>query len=98
MASRLKFTWLLQLLAGEENFLVTLKESGANFTFDFSQVYWNSRLQTEHQRMIDFVLAMDAKAPAVVADMMAGIGPFAVPIAMGACQVHANGTRLSNAD
>jgi len=82
----------LQLIAGEENFVVTLKESGANFTFDFSQVYWNSRLQTEHQRVIDFVLALNKKTPAVVADMMAGIGPFAVPIAMGACKVYANGT------
>jgi len=35
--------------------LVKVKESGAWFAFDFREVYWNSRLQGEHARMIDVV-------------------------------------------
>jgi tRNA G37 N-methylase Trm5 len=35
--------WCLQLLGGEDNYVVTLKESHAKFTFNFAEVYWNSR-------------------------------------------------------
>ena len=38
-------TFPMEILAGEENFKVVIKESNAKFTFDFSKVYWNSRLQ-----------------------------------------------------
>lgn len=46
-------TFDMELLAGEPDFEVTLKESGATFTFNFKDVYWNSRLQMEHRRMIE---------------------------------------------
>ena len=71
---------------------MTLKESGAVFHFNFAQVYWNSRLQMEHSRIIQIIrdtALVDPTLPAVeknkpwfVADMMAGVGPFAVPLAM----------------
>jgi tRNA (guanine37-N1)-methyltransferase len=66
--------------------LTSLKrESDCNFTFDFSEVYWNSRLQYEHGRLIGSFAAED-----VVADVFAGIGPFALPAAKKGCGVLAN--------
>ena len=88
-------TFPMELLAGTEEYVVTLKESNANFTFNFRDVYWNSRLQTEHQRLVDLI-DVDRKKhvrsgkTTVVADMMAGVGPFAMPLAMGGCTVYAN--------
>lgn len=60
-------------------------ESGCTFTFDFSKVYWNSRLQHEHDRLIDLL-----PVGSVVADVMAGVGPFAVPAAKKGCYVLGN--------
>ena len=40
------------------------------------QVYWNSRLETEHSRLVNSIGSAE-----VVADMMAGVGPFALPLA-----------------
>lgn len=75
----------LELLAGENTTQVEVRESGARFRFDFANVYWNSRLQTEHARIIACV-----PKGAIVCDVMAGVGPFAVPLAMKGCTVHAN--------
>ena len=30
-------------------------ESNARFTFNFRDVYWNSRLQMEHHRLVDII-------------------------------------------
>lgn len=50
------------------------------------QVYWNSRLQTEHRRLVDAF-----EEGCVIADMFCGVGPFAVPAARRrSCTVHAN--------
>lgn len=78
-------TFKMKVLAGEENFLVTQKESDCSFIFDFSKVYWNSRLHTEHQRLVDLFQPGDA-----ICDVMAGVGPFAVPAAKKRCIVMAN--------
>lgn len=85
-------TFPLELIAGEENYIASVKESNANLTFDFAKVYWNSRLQTEHLRMVHLIrsAAVDAalKSPrypdgkVIVADMTAGVGPFAIPLGM----------------
>ena len=104
-------TFPMEVIAGEHDFKVTLKESNARFTFDFRHVYWNSRLQAEHARLVDIIerglgnekesSTSDScnnfngkKGGVIVADIMAGVGPFAVPLAMstkGVLKVYANG-------
>lgn len=79
---------------------VELKEHGSRFQLDFEKVYWNSRLQGEHGRLVQEIV-QDAenkcnhddsdvqqqelttpkpKKELIVADAMAGVGPFAVPL------------------
>ena len=53
---------------------VEIKEADCVFRFDYSKVYWNSRLNTEHGRLVDIFRPGEA-----VCDVMAGVGPFAVP-------------------
>lgn len=75
----------MERLAGEDDYLVTVSESNCTFTFDFRTVYWNSRLHTEHARLLDTFKPFD-----VISDVMAGVGPFAVPAAKRGCHVLAN--------
>jgi tRNA (guanine37-N1)-methyltransferase len=75
----------MEVLAGPAEFETTTSESGCTFTFDFSKVYWNSRLHTEHGRLIE-----QFAVGSVVADAMAGVGPFAVPAAKKGAYVIAN--------
>lgn len=67
-------TFEMEVLAGEKNFMVEQSESNCLFRFDFSKVYWNSRLHTEHDRLI-----RKFKKGEAVCDVFAGVGPFAVP-------------------
>ncbi|KAK3695472.1 Met-10+ like-protein-domain-containing protein [Podospora appendiculata] len=67
-------TFQYELLAGTDDMQVQLFEGNCVFEFDYSKVYWNSKLETEHRRLIDLFTPGE-----VVADVMAGIGPFAVP-------------------
>ncbi|KAH8694140.1 guanine methyltransferase Trm5 [Talaromyces proteolyticus] len=67
-------TFPFEILAGENDMNVTVHEQGCEFKFDFSRVYWNSRLETEHRRLVNTF-----KEGELVADVMAGVGPFAVP-------------------
>lgn len=75
----------MELLAGDDNLVATVKENECSFTFDFSKVYWNSRLKEEHKRVVDMLTRND-----IVLDMFAGVGPFAVPAAKKGCMVYAN--------
>lgn len=76
----------MEVLAGEHDFIASVVENGCTFTFDFSTVYWNSRLIQEHQKVVELL-----KRGEVVLDVFAGVGPFAVPAARNkACTVHAN--------
>nr|CDS29766.1 protein of unknown function Met10 [Hymenolepis microstoma] len=88
-------TFAVDLMAGEENYLTEVKENGVTFHLDFSKVYWNSRLGTEHSRIVDEIKGVakisDSTAPVVVYDVFAGVGPFSLPLARSdACQVLAN--------
>jgi tRNA (guanine37-N1)-methyltransferase len=70
--------------------VTTVHEHGCIFQMDFRHVYWNSRLSGEHQRIVQIIRkSFEAKYKAntsdsdtafVVADLMAGIGPFAIPL------------------
>ena len=75
----------MDLLAGEDDMMATVKENGCTFTFDFSKVYWNSRLHTEHARIINLLHKDDT-----VLDVFAGVGPFALPACKKGCTVYAN--------
>ncbi|KAH3669102.1 hypothetical protein WICMUC_005066 [Wickerhamomyces mucosus] len=67
-------TFDMEILAGENNLIVEQRESNCLFKFDFTKVYWNSRLHTEHDRLVKSFKEGD-----LVIDVMAGVGPFSVP-------------------
>lgn len=69
-------TFPMKVIAGKsDNLVVEQRESDCTFRFDFSKVYWNSRLHTEHQRLVTDYF----KTGEIVCDVFAGVGPFAVP-------------------
>lgn len=78
-------TFSYEVLAGPDDMLVEVSEAGCTFKFDYSKVYWNTKLGTEHQRIVGLF-----KPGEVVVDLMAGIGPFAVPAGKKGVFVWAN--------
>lgn len=78
-------TFPMEVIAGEDDMNVELHECKALFRFNYAEVYWNSRLQQEHLRMIRSFTPKD-----VICDMMCGIGPFAIPLALRGSKVFAN--------
>jgi tRNA (guanine37-N1)-methyltransferase len=78
-------TFSYEVLAGPDDLNVEIKEEDCTFRFDYSKVYWNSRLNTEHRRLVGMF-----KAGEVVVDVMAGVGPFAVPAGKKGVFVWAN--------
>ncbi|KAH1248499.1 tRNA (guanine(37)-N1)-methyltransferase 2 [Glycine max] len=74
-----------EILAGEHNMITEVKQYGATFRLDYSLVYWNSRLEHEHKRLVSMFQAGET-----ICDMFAGIGPFAIPAAQKGCIVYAN--------
>ncbi|XP_058053441.1 tRNA (guanine(37)-N1)-methyltransferase [Anopheles bellator] len=75
----------MELLCGVPDYQVTVKENGSIFEFDFSKVYWNPRLSTEHEKIVKMLNKHD-----VLYDLYAGVGPFTVPAARKGCTVMAN--------
>ena len=75
----------MELLAGVPEYEAEVSESNCVFHLDFRNVYWNSRLHTEHGRLIAQFQPFQ-----VLADVMAGFGPFAVPAAKKGAWVLAN--------
>ena len=78
-------TYPLEVIAGEDRTEVALKEQDCVFKFDVRDVYWNSRLQSEHQR-----LAATIPQDALVADCTCGVGPFSIPLTKRGVQCYAN--------
>jgi len=74
-----------ELIAGEADYDVEMKEHNSIFRFAFDKVFWNSRLNTEHQRLNGTFAKGEA-----VCDVMAGVGPFAIPAAKNGVFVWAN--------
>ncbi|XP_051507314.1 tRNA (guanine(37)-N1)-methyltransferase-like isoform X2 [Myxocyprinus asiaticus] len=75
----------MEVLAGESNMVAKVRENGVFYEFDFSRVYWNPRLSTEHERIVALLQRADT-----VVDVFAGVGPFAIPAARRGCEVLAN--------
>ena len=76
----------MEVLAGKDDTITEVRQHGLRFRLDFRKVYWNSRLEKEHVRLVD----MWIKKGDVVVDAMAGIGPFAIPAAKKGAIVYAN--------
>ena len=76
----------MEVIAGkEDNYIAEVKENGCRFKLDYSRVYWNSRLITEHKRLVNAI-----GKGSIVCDMFAGVGPFAVPAGKRGLKVYAN--------
>ncbi|KAF3906318.1 hypothetical protein ABW20_dc0103460 [Dactylellina cionopaga] len=69
-------TFPMEILTGRLDTDVTVRSSGCTYSFDFANVYWNTRLENEHDRV-----ALLCKSGEAVCDVMAGVGPFAIPAA-----------------
>ncbi|KRY40731.1 tRNA (guanine-N(1)-)-methyltransferase [Trichinella spiralis] len=72
-------------LSGVMEYVTRVRENGCTYELDFSQVFWNPRLGTEHQRLVNCFQRGDC-----VFDVFAGVGPFVIPAAKKRCRVYAN--------
>lgn len=75
----------MEVLAGENDFQVQVRENDCSFEFDFSRVYWNPRLSSEHSRIVEKMTKTS-----LLLDACAGVGPFSVPACRTGAQVVAN--------
>jgi tRNA (guanine37-N1)-methyltransferase len=78
-------TFNYEVLAGEDDLNVEVREGGCVFRFDYAKVYWNSKLETEHTRLVELF-----RPGEVICDVMAGVGPFALPAGKKGAFVWAN--------
>lgn len=63
-----------ELLAGEPSYTTETIERGIRYKLDYSKVFWNGRLNTVHERIVN-----KFNTNSVVFDVFAGIGPFILP-------------------
>jgi len=90
----------MEVIAGLDDLNVEVVESMCKFRFNYGKVYWNSRLQAEHDRLVREILRrggvrLGSTLPTssrqiIVADMFAGVGPFSMPLAKSRAIVYAN--------
>ncbi|XP_065009229.1 tRNA (guanine(37)-N1)-methyltransferase 1-like isoform X1 [Musa acuminata AAA Group] len=74
-----------EVLAGKSDMVTEVRQYGVTFKLDYSLVYWNSRLEHEHIRLVSLFQRGET-----ICDMFAGIGPFSIPAARKGCHVYAN--------
>ncbi|RLN22442.1 tRNA (guanine(37)-N1)-methyltransferase 1 [Panicum miliaceum] len=79
-------TMQLEVLAGNGSLRTMVIESGLHFQVDLGAVYWNSRLATERQRLVNDIF----RDSDVVCDMFSGVGPLAISAAKKVKYVYAN--------
>jgi len=60
-------------------------EEGCRLKFDYAKVYWNSKLQYEHKRLVGLFKPSD-----IICDVFCGVGPFSLPAAKKGCTVFSN--------
>jgi len=75
-----------ELSLNDDTLEVEVKEEGCRFQLNFQHVYWNSRLQFEHKRLVRYIAGNPKKKSklskdkntkeetVIVADIMAGVG------------------------
>ncbi|KAF3481911.1 tRNA methyltransferase [Arthroderma uncinatum] len=78
-------TFAYEHLVGDKDMNVIQHEQNCEFAFDYSKVYWNSRLGNEHAHLVGRFKEGEA-----VCDVMAGVGPFALPAGKKRVFVYAN--------
>ncbi|KAK1325303.1 tRNA (guanine(37)-N1)-methyltransferase 1 [Acorus calamus] len=78
-------TMELEVLAGNHSLVTVVIENNIRFHVDLANVYWNSRLATERQRLISSFSIDD-----VICDVFSGVGPLAISAAKKVKHVYAN--------
>ncbi|KAJ6980039.1 tRNA (guanine(37)-N1)-methyltransferase 1 [Populus alba x Populus x berolinensis] len=78
-------TMQLEVLAGNHSLVTMVVENGLRFHVDLAAVYWNSRLASERQRLLNGFTRND-----VLCDVFAGVGPIALSAAKIVKHVYAN--------
>ncbi|PIA38470.1 hypothetical protein AQUCO_02800291v1 [Aquilegia coerulea] len=78
-------TMQLEVLAGNHSLATMVIENGFRFHVDIGKVYWNSRLATERQRLVNRFTNAD-----IVCDVFSGVGPLAIAAAKKVKHVYAN--------
>merc|ERR1711904_642213 len=76
----------LEVLAGEDDMETLVIQYGVRYKLNYAEVYWNSRLEHEHNRLITEAF----KPSDCIFDMTCGVGPFTVPAVKKGCKVYAN--------
>lgn len=78
-------TMQLEVLAGNHSLVTMVVENGLRLHVDLAAVYWNSRLASERQRLLNGFTHND-----VLCDVFAGVGPIALSAAKIVKHVYAN--------
>ncbi|XP_065862193.1 tRNA (guanine(37)-N1)-methyltransferase 1 [Euphorbia lathyris] len=78
-------TMQLEVLAGNRSLVTMVVENGLRFHVDLATVYWNSRLSTERQRLLNAFTRDD-----IVCDVFCGVGPITLAAARKVKRVYAN--------
>ncbi|KAL6959230.1 tRNA (guanine(37)-N(1))-methyltransferase [Sarracenia purpurea var. burkii] len=71
-------TMQLEVLAGNHSLVTTVVENGLRFHVDLATVYWNSRLETERQRLLNCFTCDDVVSVPIVANVIVSDNLFEV--------------------